>query len=122
LDQTGGAAAFISVALTPTNSSEPTRSNSTDAFGGYPFSALPPGSYILSVELPGFKPYEQQLSVNSGATLTQDILLELTQSISRASTSSLLIRISMSAASARANRLFSTTGILHGKARFGLSS
>ncbi len=96
LDQTGGAAAFISVALTPTNSSEPTRSTRTDAFGDYRFTSLPPGNYTLSVELSGFRPFQQQLSVNSGATLTQDITLELTtqstQVLVRADASAGLLR------------------------------
>lgn len=95
-DQTGGAAAFINVALSPTNSSEPTRSTRTDAFGDYRFSALPPGSYTLAVELPGFNPYQQQITVNSAVTLTQDILLELTtqatQVIVRADSSAGLLR------------------------------
>jgi iron complex outermembrane receptor protein len=78
LDQSGGAAASINVSLTSTNSANPPRSTRTDAFGDYRFSALPPGTYTLSVELPGFNFIKQQLTVNSGATLTQDILLELT--------------------------------------------
>jgi len=48
---------------------------SNDA-GQYEFRALTPGEYQISVELAGFKKYEQKLSVQIEATLEQDLLLK----------------------------------------------
>jgi hypothetical protein len=77
LDKTGGAAVGAKVVLT--NSAQAlerqTRTNST---GAYEFLALPPGTYVLSVEMTGFRKYEQrnlQLLVDSPGTA--DVTLDI---------------------------------------------
>ena len=54
------------------------RDSATSNAGEYEFLALPPGTYSLTVELPGFRRFEQknlQLLVNSPAT--QNVTLEI---------------------------------------------
>jgi len=48
----------------------------TDFEGRYDFTGIIAGDYVLSVELQGFKRYEQKISVQIEATVEQNILLQ----------------------------------------------
>ncbi len=77
LDRTGGAAVGAKVVLTNAAQAlvRQTRTNNT---GAYEFLALTPGTYILTVEMTGFRKYEQrnlQLQVDSPATA--DVSLDI---------------------------------------------
>jgi hypothetical protein len=76
-DKTGATAANAKVTLTNTGQALK-REMSTNNAGEYEFLALPPGSYLLTVELAGFRKFEQknlQLLVNLPAT--QNVTLEV---------------------------------------------
>lgn len=48
----------------------------SDAAGRYSFSQLPPGSYILTVKMPGFETYTQKgIALNAAQTATQNVTL-----------------------------------------------
>jgi hypothetical protein len=70
-DKTG--AAIVGARVGILNSAQGlNRETATDGSGSYEFSALPPGSYSLTVESKGFRKYDQknlQLLVNSPATV-----------------------------------------------------
>jgi hypothetical protein len=51
-------------------------SDVSDEEGQYSFSGLIAGDYVISVELQGFKKYEQKISVQIDATVEQNILLQ----------------------------------------------
>jgi iron complex outermembrane recepter protein len=95
-DQTGGAAVNVAVQLTSTDTAVTARSARTDAFGDYRFTALPSGPYTLTVDLPGFLPVNQPVTLTPGGTLTQDVVLELaaqvTQVVVRADAAATLAR------------------------------
>src|SRR5215472_572938 len=69
-DKTGAAIVGAKVTLSnPTQAFE--RELQTGSTGDYEFTALPPGAYFLTVEMAGFRKFEQrniQLLVNSPAT------------------------------------------------------
>jgi len=48
----------------------------SDEDGRYDFPGLIAGEYVVSVELTGFKKYEQKISVQIDATVEQDLLLQ----------------------------------------------
>ncbi|HEY6269851.1 MAG TPA: TonB-dependent receptor [Candidatus Acidoferrum sp.] len=70
-DRTG--AAIVGAKVTVVNAAQGLhREGSTDGAGAYEFPALPPGSYVLTIETKGFRKFEQkslQLQVNSPATV-----------------------------------------------------
>jgi Carboxypeptidase regulatory-like domain len=49
----------------------------TDDAGLYEFNDLKPGSYTISINQPGFKPFTKALSLNPGQTAVVDIKVEL---------------------------------------------
>jgi hypothetical protein len=54
------------------------RTARTDSAGGYTFPLLPPATYILKVEIAGFKTYEQQgITLVSTHTVKQDVQLSI---------------------------------------------
>jgi hypothetical protein len=77
LDRSGAAIAQAKVTLTdPAKALE--RQTTTNNSGVYEFPALPPGTYLLSVEMSGFRTYQRrnlQLLVDSPATA--DVTLEI---------------------------------------------
>jgi hypothetical protein len=48
----------------------------SDPEGRYDFTGLIAGEYVISVEVPGFRKYEQKISVQIEATVEQNILLQ----------------------------------------------
>jgi hypothetical protein len=77
LDKTGAAVVGANVALTNLAQALE-RQTKTNNSGAYEFLALPPGTYLLTVEAPGFRKYEQknlQLLVDSPQTT--DLTLDL---------------------------------------------
>lgn len=52
-----------------------TRKASTNEYGGYYFSSVPIGDYVLVIEAPGFKKWESKLSVQVGEQATLDAVL-----------------------------------------------
>jgi hypothetical protein len=77
LDKTGAAVVGANVILTnPAQSLE--RQTRTNNSGAYEFASLPPGTFLLTVEAPGFRKYEQknlQLLVDSPGTA--DVTLDI---------------------------------------------
>jgi hypothetical protein len=77
LDKTGAAVVGANVALT--NAAQALqRQTRTNGAGSYDFLSLPPGTYLLTVEVTGFRKYEQkniQLLVDSPATA--DVTLDI---------------------------------------------
>ena len=49
----------------------------TDEAGSYEFKGLRPGTYTISINQPGFKPYAKTVTVNAGQATVQDIRAEL---------------------------------------------
>ncbi|HXM14777.1 MAG TPA: carboxypeptidase-like regulatory domain-containing protein, partial [Candidatus Eremiobacteraceae bacterium] len=76
-DKTGATITGASVSLT--NAAQAVqRQTQTSNTGAYEFNALPPGSYVLSIEMTGFRRYERknlQLLVDSPSTA--DVTLEI---------------------------------------------
>ena len=76
-DSTKAAVPSASVVLTET-SRNLKHTTSTDATGRYTLTALPPGTYVLSVEASGFRPFNQpafQLEVQQQATLDVELVV-----------------------------------------------
>ena len=71
IDKTG--AAIVGAKVIVVNAAQGLhREGATDGSGAYEFLALPPGSYVLTIETKGFRKFEQknlQLLVNSPATV-----------------------------------------------------
>ena len=81
-DKTGAAISGASVTLS-NNGQQLNRATQTDNSGGYRFLALPPGSYTLTVEKPGFAKFEQtslqlpvDVAVTSNVTLNVGTTIE----------------------------------------------
>src|SRR5882672_2519438 len=68
--------AGVAVNLTPGPSGSPLGA-STDEAGRYEFKGLKPGTYTISINQPGFKPYTKAVTVNPGQAAVQDIQAEL---------------------------------------------
>jgi Carboxypeptidase regulatory-like domain len=50
----------------------------TNETGQLRFPALPPGAYVLDVEMPGFAPYhEEDIRIGAGATLERTVVLNV---------------------------------------------
>src|SRR2546422_503863 len=49
----------------------------TDEAGQYEFKGLKPGTYTISINQPGFKPYTKTVTVNAGQATALDIRAEL---------------------------------------------
>jgi len=77
LDKSGASVAGAAVTLTDDEKSVQ-RSTVSNSTGAYEFASLPPGTYSLKVEAPGFRPYDQkniQLLVNNPATVNVALLI-----------------------------------------------
>jgi Carboxypeptidase regulatory-like domain len=77
LDKTGAAVTGANVVLTNTSQALERQTKSNNS-GAYEFVALPPGTYVLTVEASGFRKYEQknlQLLVDSPGTA--DVTLDI---------------------------------------------
>ena len=73
-DSSGAVIPAVSVTLTGNGVS---RSASTQADGAYTFSGVAPGSYSLSLSLPGFDPFTQAVTVNAGSVIQAPIQLSV---------------------------------------------
>jgi hypothetical protein len=71
-DNSGGIIPAATISLTGTG---PARTAQTQADGAYTFSGLPPGTYTLSITVPGFVPVSQSVTVTAGST--QQVPLQL---------------------------------------------
>jgi hypothetical protein len=69
--------AGITVTLTPGPPDGAALTADTDDAGHYEFKNLNPGSYTISINQPGFKPFAKLLSLNPGETSVVDIRVEL---------------------------------------------
>ncbi|NWF84169.1 MAG: TonB-dependent receptor [Bryobacteraceae bacterium] len=92
-DQTG--AAVVGAAVSAANTATGQRSQSAaDENGFYTLRALPIGTYIISIEKPGFRKYiRENLVLTTGQQLTLDVKLEvgaLTESVTVSAQASLL--------------------------------
>jgi hypothetical protein len=67
--------------ITVNLSAEPAKgspvSTDTDDAGRYEFTSLKPGTYTISINQPGFKPFTKSISLNPGQAATLDIRVEL---------------------------------------------
>src|SRR5882724_3788055 len=68
--------AGVAVNLTPGPSGSPLGAR-TDEAGRYEFKGLKPGTYTISINQPGFKPYTKTVTVNAGQATALDIRAEL---------------------------------------------
>jgi len=75
-DSSGGLAG-ITVQLKAGSSGDAILTADTDDSGHYEFKDLKPGSYTVSVNQPGFKPFTKSLTVGAGETATVDGRLEI---------------------------------------------
>ena len=75
MDNTGGVIPGVNVVATNTQSSVefPTVTNDT---GAYRIDYLQPGSYKITVSLPGFKTVNQTVALSTGDSLTIDFTME----------------------------------------------
>jgi len=74
-DQSGAPVAGVKVAILATGTNT-TQETLTNDIGSYTVPALPPGSYIVSVDLSGFKKAaSRELRADSGSTLRVDLTL-----------------------------------------------
>ena len=80
LDKSGASVAGAAITLTD-NELSVQRSTVSNSTGAYEFASLPPGTYSLRVEAPGFRAYDQkniQLLVNNPATVNVTLLIGTT--------------------------------------------
>jgi hypothetical protein len=73
-DSSGAVIPAVNVTLSGNGTS---RSVQSQADGAYTFTGVAPGSYTLSVSLPGFDPFSQTVSVNAGAAAQLPIQLSV---------------------------------------------
>ncbi|HEX9620921.1 MAG TPA: TonB family protein, partial [Polyangiaceae bacterium] len=66
----GGAGPLVGARVIAVSPGGAETTTTTDASGGYAFRDLPPGSYRLSFEAPGFEPFGRSTTVVSGRTAT----------------------------------------------------
>jgi outer membrane receptor protein involved in Fe transport len=77
-DQSGAVLPGVTVTVTGDAVLGGTRTAVTDENGAYRFPSLPPGTYTVSAELSGFKPFsQQQVRLQLGQTITVDAKLEV---------------------------------------------
>jgi outer membrane receptor protein involved in Fe transport len=77
-DQSGAVLPGVTVTVTGESLIGGARSVVTDENGVYRFPALPPGTYTVSAELSGFKPFSQEsVRLQLGQTITVDARLEI---------------------------------------------
>ena len=77
-DQSGAVLPGVTVTATGESVIGGARTTVTDENGIYRFPALPPGTYTVSAELSGFKPFSQEnVRLQLGQTLTVDPKLEV---------------------------------------------
>jgi outer membrane receptor protein involved in Fe transport len=74
-DTTGGTLADASVSLVSPQQA-PVASTRTDAQGRFRFEAVPPGSYLVVAQAPGFAAARTAVAVKEGARAALDIVLE----------------------------------------------
>jgi hypothetical protein len=75
-DSSGAALAGVQVSITNRDTSH-VRGVTTSTTGTYNASALPPASYTVSAEVPGFKRVERTARVEAGTTTAVDLALEV---------------------------------------------
>ena len=75
-DSSGAALAGVQVSITNRDTRH-VRGLTTSTTGTYNASALPPASYTVSAEVPGFKRVERAARVEAGTTTTVDLALEV---------------------------------------------
>jgi hypothetical protein len=75
-EDTSSGLAGVTVKLTPEPNGSPLTAV-TDEAGHYEFKGLQPGTYTISINQPGFKPFTKSVSVNPGQATVQDIQAEL---------------------------------------------
>jgi hypothetical protein len=76
-DTTGAILPGATVTVTSASLIGGSRTATTDASGTYRFPALPPGRYMVTVEMPSFKKWEQEARLELGATVTLDPSLQV---------------------------------------------
>ena len=74
-DSTGAILPGATVTVTSESLIGGSRTATTDASGTYRFPALPPGRYMVTVEMPSFKKWEQEARLELGQTITVDTRL-----------------------------------------------
>jgi iron complex outermembrane receptor protein len=77
VDQTGGAAAGVSVALTRTGDANFALTTRTDPFGDYRFGGLAAGEYTIAVDVSGFSPIRKTVTLAAGESRVEDLVLEI---------------------------------------------
>jgi hypothetical protein len=75
-ENTSAGLAGVTLKLTPGPNGSPLAAD-TDEAGRYEFKGLKPGTYTISINQPGFKPFTKTVSVNPGQAAVHDIQAEL---------------------------------------------
>src|SRR5882724_5090999 len=75
-ENTSSGLAGVNLKLTPGPDGSPLTAG-TDEAGSYEFKGLKRGTYTISINQPGFKPYTKTVTVNAGQAATLDIRAEL---------------------------------------------
>jgi hypothetical protein len=75
-ENTSAGLAGVALQLTPGPNGSPLAAD-TDEAGRYEFKGLKPGTYTISINQPGFKPFTKTVSVNPGQAAVHDIQAEL---------------------------------------------
>src|SRR6266404_2957147 len=75
-ENTSSGLAGVNLKLTPGPDGSPLTAG-TDEAGSYEFKGLKRGTYTISINQPGFKPYKKTVTVNAGQAATLDILLKV---------------------------------------------
>jgi hypothetical protein len=75
-ENTSSGLAGVILRLTPGPDGSPLTAG-TDEAGQYEFTGLKPGTYTISINQPGFRPYTKTSTVNAGQATVQDIRAEL---------------------------------------------
>jgi carboxypeptidase family protein len=75
-ENTASGLAGVILKLTPGPDGSPLTAG-TDEAGSYEFKGLKPGTYTISINQPGFRPYTKTVTVNAGQAAALDIRAEL---------------------------------------------
>src|SRR6267378_2301201 len=75
-ENTSSGLAGVTVKLTPGPDGSASTAG-TDEAGQYEFKGLKPGTYTISINQPGFRPYTKTFTVNAGQATALDIRAEL---------------------------------------------